>query len=267
MDHVVQMSSGIASAYAAHRVIDRYGPDRVTLLFADVARDGGEWWEGEDPDNYRFLAEVTKALDVPLVTVSDGRGVWGLAEAMNMIPNNRVPFCSRVLKHEPCLRWLEANTDPDATTLHIGIDLSEVHRCENISARWHPWRVDYPLMWKPMALKPDAMAWSRSLGIDPPRMYAEGFQHANCAGACVRMGNGAAEHLLRQRPKVFMAMEARENALRDRLGDVAVLIDRRGVGDGRRRPFPLKALRTEIEQRDERAPRLFTDMTCGRCFD
>lgn len=266
--HVIQMSSGVASAFAAHRVIERFGVEAVTLLFADVRRDGGDWWEGEDPDNYRFLEQITAALGAPLITVKDGRGVWGLAEEQNMIPNNRVPFCSRVLKHEPCQAWLKGNRHPETTTLHVGIDLSEIHRCANISARWAPWPVDYPLLWKPMAMKPDGMAWCRSLGVEPPRMYAEGFQHANCAGACVRMGNGAAEHLLRTRPEVFVALQGREDAMRARLGDVSILVDRSGLEEGEpRRPLPLANLRERVERRDRAAPRLFDDMGCGRCFD
>ncbi len=268
MKHVVQMSSGVASAYVAQLVVDRYGRDDVIALFADVARDGGEWWEGEDPDNYRFLSDVIGVIDIDLVTVKDGRGVWGLAEEMNMIPNNRAPFCSRVLKHEPCRAWLDANCDPEDTILYVGIDLSEAHRCENITERWSPYVVEYPLMWKPLKLKTDAMDWCRKIGVSPPRMYSEGFQHANCAGACVRMGNGAAEHLLRERPAVFKALEAREEAMRGRLGDVAMLVDRRGLTPGdSRRPFPLSALRSEIEEREATQPRLFDDMGCGRCFD
>jgi len=185
-----------------------------------------------------------------------------------MIPNNRVPFCSRVLKHEPCRRWLDENCDPASTVLHVGIDVSEIERCENISKRWLPWTVDYPLLWKPLQMKSDARLWFRSKGVEPPRMYREGFQHANCAGACVRMGNGAAEHLYRQRPEVFVALQAREDAMRARLGDVSILVDRRGLEEGEgRRPYPLAQLRAEIEERDAAAPRLFDDMDCGRCFE
>jgi len=201
--HIVQFSSGVGSAYAAWRVIDRYGPNNVTLLFADVRRDDGEWWEGEDPDNYRFAEEVVSRLGVELATVKDGRGVWGLAEDQHMIPNNRAPFCSRILKHETCARWMAEHCDPADTTVHVGIDMTEMDRCDGITARWAPWTVDYPMLWKPYPLKTDAIAWCRSHGIQEPVMYREGFQHANCAGACVRMGNGAAEHLYFTRPEVF----------------------------------------------------------------
>ncbi len=281
--HIVQVSSGVASWYCAKLVIDRYGPDQVIGLFADVARDGGEWWEGEDPDNYRFLHESAEAIGLELVTVRDGRGVWGVAADENMIPNNRVAFCSRILKQEPARAWLTEHADPDTTTIYVGIDLSEIQRTHAITANWAPWKVEYPMLWSPMSMKTDAFDALAELGIKRPRMYDEGFEHANCAGACVRMGNGSAEHLYYTRPEVFDALEARENAMRERIGkDVAILVDRRGsatgsyfneaqgrevpVEIGTRRPLPLSQLRAELEHRDALQPRLFDDRGCGRCF-
>jgi hypothetical protein len=258
------MSSGVGSAYMAQLVVDRYGTDAVTLLFADVRREDGEDWEAEDQDNYRFLDEIVPIIGAELVTVSDGRGVWGVAEASHMIPNNRAPFCSRILKHEPCAKWLEANCWHGSTTLYVGIDITEIDRCEGIAARWAPWPVEFPLCEKPYPLKTDALDWCRSVGVEPPAMYSEGFAHANCAGACVRMGNGAAELLLRRRPDTFARLEAKENEMRAKYGNVSILVDRRGGGP--RRPYPLSKLRAEIEAREASAPRLFDDMDCGRCF-
>lgn len=269
-EHVVQMSSGVASAYCAHLVADRYGRDHVHLLFADVARTepDAEWWEGEDPDNYRFLRDIVDVLDLPLTTVCDGRGVWGLARDMRMIPNNRAPFCSRVLKHQPALEWLETHRDPADTILHVGIDVTEAHRCDPIAARWDPWPVEYPMMWGPQRLKTDALEWVRSVGVDPPRMYAEGYPHANCAGACVRMGNGAAERLYRTRPDVYAGLERREAEIQQLVGSpVSILVDRRDLAPGEgRRPYPLATLRSEIERRDYTTPTLFDDHGCGRCW-
>ena len=51
MQHIVSVSSGIGSAFTWKLVCDKYGAENVTGLFADV--------NGEHPDNYRFLAEVT----------------------------------------------------------------------------------------------------------------------------------------------------------------------------------------------------------------
>lgn len=274
MKHIVQLSSGMGSWLAAKRVIELHGRDDVIALFADVQRDGGEWWEGEDPDNYRFLKESSEAIGLEVVTVKDGRGVWGLAEEQNMIPNNRVPFCSRILKHDPCRKWINENADPEQTTIHFGIDFTEEQRCDPIRKRWAPWKVDFPLIWKPLALKHDGFDELNALGIKPPRMYEEGFQHANCAGACVRMGNGAAEHLYRTRPDVYAGMMAKEELIRSSTGkNVSILVNRRGLKKGEpRKPFPLAELEERIHQEDHhakgsQADPLFDDMSCGRCFE
>ena len=47
MKCVAHYSGGLSSHLAAHRAIEEYGVDNVTLLFADV--------KGEDDDLYRFI--------------------------------------------------------------------------------------------------------------------------------------------------------------------------------------------------------------------
>lgn len=271
--HIVQLSSGTGSWLAATRVVERFGADSVLGLFADVASSDPErpWWDGEDPDNYRFLAESTASLGIGVVTVSDGRGVWGLNRAQNMIANSRVPFCSRILKYEPCVRWLAKHCDPAATVLYVGIDWTEVHRCEPIATRWAKdgWQVVFPLIdeaFGPPADKNDAVALLEQIGISPPRMYAEGFRHANCSGFCSRMGNAQAAHLLATRPEVFAGHEANETAFRASTGkNATVLVTRKG---GTRRPYSLADLRVDVERGSADSPPLFGDdeWSCG-CTD
>lgn len=236
------------------RVVDRHPEgDSVIGLFADVASEAPdrEEWDGEDPDNYRFLTEAVADLGIDLTTVRDGRGVWGLNWDQGMLANNRVPFCSRILKHEPCARWLRENCDPENTVLHVGIDWTEAQRCKGIQRRWGEdgWKVEFPLVdpkWGPLTDKTEAFEYLKEKGIKPPRMYTEGFPHANCSGACSRMGNDQAVHLLFTRPHVFHSWEEREQAFRQETGkDVAILVDRRGGGP--RRPYTLKELRVEVE--------------------
>ena len=54
IDRIVFYSGGKASFLAAHRVIERYGVEGVTLLFTDTMT--------EDSDLYRFLDESSVAL-------------------------------------------------------------------------------------------------------------------------------------------------------------------------------------------------------------
>ena len=99
-------------------------------------------------------------------------------------------------------------------------------------------------------------AWSKDrvsaelakAGIDEPALYAQGFPHNNCAGACVRGGQAQWRLLLQQNPERYAQEEAAEERFRQETGkDVAILRDRRG---GVTRPLTLKALR-EREEYDQ----------------
>ena len=113
---------------------------------------------------------------------------------------------------------------------------------------WSPWRLAAPLMDPPYLTKPQILDAMRARGIEPPRLYAEGFSHANCGGGCVRAGQAAWAHLLQVRPDEYARWEAEENEVRVHIGkDVSILTDRRG---GSRRPLTLAAFR-EREQADD----------------
>lgn len=236
VDVVVQFSTGRGSFAAAVRAIERYGADRVSLLFADTA--------AEDVDNYRFLAEAPTALGVPVHVVKDGRSPWDVADDEGMIPNSRVPLCSRVLKHEPARRWL-AEHAPDAL-LVVGLGWHETHRAAGVTAGWAPWQVWLPMCEPPYLDGPAVDALIRSYGIEPPRMYAWGYEHANCAGACLRAGQGAWAHLLHDSPALYAENERREEAFRARTGkDVSIHRWRSGPLVGK--ALPLRVLRERIE--------------------
>ncbi len=237
MDVVVMYSGGLSSFAAAVRVKIQHGPDAATLLFADT--------RVEDVDCYRFLRQSAAALDLPLIEVADGRTPWDVADDEGMIPNSRVPLCSRVLKHEPSRRWLTDNA-PDAL-LAVGLGWHEQHRVDGVRRGWEPWKVDFPMTRPPYLDPADLVTLVRSYGIEPPRMYAHGYPHANCAGACLRAGQAAWRHLLLDSPRLYAEQEAREEAFRERTGkDVAVLRERSGPREGM--ALPLRVLRERVER-------------------
>jgi hypothetical protein len=251
MKHVVMCSSGAGSAIAGKRVVDRYGPDDVTLLFADV--------NGEDDDNYRFLAEVTPWIGAELVVLdNDGKTIWDVFKAKRFLGNSRIDPCSRVLKREPMRRWLEDNRDPADTVAYIGYDWTEEHRVKRSRAYWTPWEMDSPLMWEPMLDKYQVLAVLADAGIKPPALTREGFPHANCGGGCVKAGIGQFKRLLQVRPDTFAEWERNEEEMRDLLGDVAILTDRT---HHMRRPLPLRTLRLRVESE----PTLFDGEDYGAC--
>lgn len=95
-----------------------------------------------------------------------------------------------------------------------------------------------------------------------PLLYDQGFAHNNCAGACVRAGQGQWLQLLEHNPARYAHEEAEERAFREAIGkDVAILRDRRG---GTTKPLTLEALRL----RAQLEPEAITDddrMDIGGC--
>lgn len=252
-------SGGLASAAAA--IITR--PD--VLLFTDTLV--------EDADLYRFNVDVSAFLGVPITRLVDGRTPWQVFFDERMMGNTRVDPCSRVLKRELAHRWVQANSSEDSD-LVFGITFEESHRIRRIKQAWAPRRAIFPLVESDL-FKEDARAIVEKVGLRVPRLYCEGFAHNNCAGACVKAGQGQWAHLLRTNPDLYAEWESNEQRFREMVGkDVAILRDRRRVSSGdlddngsplmvdNTRPMTLREFRERIEARDLQ-PDLFEVGGCG----
>ena len=235
--HIVMFSGGIGSWATAKRVAKKRGTKNLILLFADTLI--------EDEDLYRFLEEAAKNVGGKLVKVAEGRDPWQVFKDERFIGNSRVDPCSKILKRRFLRRWLEKNCDPDSTTVHLGIDWSEIHRFENAQEHWVPWKCEAPLCDRPYRMKQEMLADLEAEGIKQPRLYDMGFPHNNCGGFCIKAGQAHFKRLLEVMPERFAYHEKKELELAAYLGkDVAILTDRRG---GKRRPLTLKALRERVE--------------------
>lgn len=220
--YVAMLSGGKGSWGAVRYMIDGQGvdPASITGLFTDT--------NSEDDDLYRFLRESTANLGVELVHIDNGgMTVWDAFRKARMIGNTRLSVCSRMLKQEPARKWLEENTDPEVTTVVVGIDFTEAHRLVAIERNYLPWSVVAPLTERGSWHKRRVDEELAKAGIAQPRLYAQGFPHNNCAGACVRGGQGQWALLLARNPGRYAEQERQENEMRADLGkDVAILRDR-----------------------------------------
>lgn len=248
-EHVVMFSSGAGSAMSAKRVAERYGTERLTLLFADV--------NGEHPDNYRFLKEATDWVGGELVTLDNGgKTIWDVFRDVRFLGNTRIDPCSRVLKREPMRLWLEEMCDPAETVVYLGFDWTEEHRLTRARPYWAPWTVKAPLLWEPVMDKSEGMAQMAAAGIEPPWLTQQGFPHANCGGACIKAGIKQFKHLLKTAPATYGVWEEEEEEMRRFLDkDIAILRDRTG---GKLRPLTLRELR-------DRQGVVFEDEDWGGC--
>lgn len=240
VSHVLSFSGGIASAYAAKRLIDRYGCDGVVLLFADTLI--------EDEDLYRFIGDISAHLDIPITRIADGRDPWQVFRDERFIGNSRVDPCSRILKRELLARWMDEHA-PDAVR-HLGIWLDESERLDRVRARSPLYEWDSPLLWSPAATHKDALQWLNEVGVAAPRLYGMGFSHNNCGGFCVKAGHAQFANLLRTMPCRYAHHESEEQKMREFLGrdDVTILTDRRG---GVKRPMTLREFRERLEAEDQ----------------
>lgn len=238
--HVVMFSGGIGSYAAARAVIARFGAADVTLLFADTLI--------EDEDLYRFLADAGRALGVPVTRIAEGRDPWQVFRDVRFLGNSRVDPCSRVLKRDFMDAWLRSNCDPAQTVCYVGIDSTERHRADRLIPRKKAqgWTFDAPLLWPEYEKlgKFDFALWLKEDGVEAPRLYSMGFPHNNCGGFCVKSGQANFALLLKHFPDRYRHHEREEEKIRAKLGDVAILTDRRG---GVRRPLPLAEFRERIK--------------------
>lgn len=253
--HIVQFSTGAGSAEVAYRVAARCGIDNLTLLTADT--------RVEDDDNWRFAREVVRDLGLSpwqWIVLADGRTPMQVGRDHRCVPNNRMAVCSRVLKRELLRRWIDGHCDPTDAVIYLGYDWTESERYDKAVSLWAPYTIACPLMEKPYTDKPDLLnKFRQEREIEPPRLYALGWNHANCGGACVRGGQAQWELLLRVNRPRYLEWETDEQKTRALLGkDVSILRDRAG---GVLKPLPLAVFRERIESQ----PDLFDADDWGAC--
>ena len=245
---VVMFSSGISSWAAAKRYAENNGTDGLVLLFADTGI--------EDEDNYRFLYEAADNVGAPLEVIADGRTPWEVMRDRKIIGNSRIDPCSDILKRKILHKWQSDHCD-SSTDIVMGICFDEEHRFARIKERTKKWKYVAPLCDKPWLTKRDTLRWARSEGIEPPRMYAMGFPHANCGGFCIKGGQGSFAILLRNFPERYRHHEEQEESMRATVGDHSILKERVG---GKARPLTLKVLRERIEAKES-----YQELDLGGC--
>jgi hypothetical protein len=180
-----------------------------------------------NPDWLAFLADLRDlcARDLPeLAWIADGRTPWDVFGNEQIIGNQRIDPCSKILKRQMGERWLAENCAPADTVLIFGIHWEEEHRLFHRAKDGKPrgvqnrykelgWpHVDATMCWGPWMSVQDITAWAKLEGLGRPRLYDLGFAHNNCGGFCVKAGEGHFVHLLRTKPELYAHHEAQEEA-------------------------------------------------------
>lgn len=210
--YIIALSGGLASAYCAKLALEKYPKDKIILYFNDT-----KW---EHPDLYRFLDDLSKHFDHPITYDNDGRTVEQVFIDNNAIANNRMPFCSRILKAERLQKYFN-----DGDTIIFGIGCNETHRAKRIIDVYNNITIKtgkkvyclFPLISNNIT-KNQITNYFRSVNIEIPTLYKLGFSHNNCSGGCVRSGKSQWKLLYEKLPEVYKAREDTENLLREYTG-------------------------------------------------
>lgn len=220
MSVIVAISGGKASAWCADWALKNFPKDEVILYFNDT-----KW---EHPDLYRFLDELSKHFDKPITYDTDGRSPEALFYDNRALANNRMPFCSRVLKAERLQKFYK-----DGDTLVFGISADEPHRAnrliavyQSIAEKTGKWpKLRFPLISENVT-KQQIDGFLKTAGIEEPLLYRLGFLHNNCSGGCVRAGKKHWKLLYEKLPEVYAERERVEREMRAFLGkDVSFFKD------------------------------------------
>ena len=258
MLNVASFSTGVLSAIMVDRMIDRYGRDNTHIVFMDTTI--------EDDDNYRFMDDCRERWGGEIIVLRDGRDPYQVSKDAQIIPNQKIAPCTFKLKIELFRNWLATQDQP--VRVHIGYDFEEFHRVERTKNAYESlgYEVDFPMLWKPYEVRPYTDVTRLDWGVEPPRMYEQGYSHANCGGRCVKQGKGDWERTLLYYPERYAEAEQWEREMRQhpKRKDYALLRDQRG---GVVRAMTLEEFRLEIQSRNAGQMTMFSDsvhcIACG----
>ncbi len=200
---VVAYSGGVTSAWALGWALREFPRQDVIALFHDT--------QMEDVDTYRYLRQMAQALDIEITERSDGRSVEQVEDDEHALANNRMAFCSRILKVQPRERYFDELRAQGITdlTLVLGMSAHEDQRIER--AKGSAWAGGYTVRFPVAELgitKQSCAYWSDGLGVPLPRMY-RWSDHANCVG-CRRGGKAYWLAVKQNAPDAFERAKARE---------------------------------------------------------
>jgi hypothetical protein len=172
---LIWWSTGAASAVAAQLMLWR-NPE-ATIVRCETSN--------EDPDNYRFEADIMKLLNrsMTLLHSDEYADVWDVWQKRRYMSGIKGAPCTAAMKIAPRLAF-QLPTD-----LHVfgyTTDREDIDRFERLKENFPEMSVRAPLIEQGVT-KAACLALVERWGVKLPRSYAMGFPNANCLGTgCVK---------------------------------------------------------------------------------
>lgn len=215
---LIWWSTGAASAVMAQLMLWR-NPDAIIVRCET---------SNEDPDNYRFEADVMRLLgrSVTLLKSDEYADVWDVWQKKRYMAGIKGAPCTAAMKIAPRLAFQKPT---DTHVFGYTADAEDVARFERLKDNYPELTVRAPLI-EQGVLKAACLALVERWGVELPRSYAMGFPNANCLQTgCVKATSPDYWSLYRFRfPDNFArtAAYAREIGARlTRINDVRMFID------------------------------------------
>lgn len=215
---LIWWSTGAASAVMAQLMLWRK-PDAIIVRCET---------SNEDPDNYRFEADIMRLLNrtMTLLKSDEYENVWDVWQKKRYMSGIKGAPCTAAMKIAPRLAFQRPD---DTHVFGYTADADDVDRFERLKANYPELKVRVPLIDQGVT-KAGSMALVERWGVALPRSYAMGFPNANCLETgCVKATSP--DYWSRYRfhfPEKFArtAAYAREIGCRlTRINDVRIFID------------------------------------------
>jgi hypothetical protein len=184
--------------------------------------------DNEDPDNYRFEADIMRLLNrsMTLLKSDEYANVWDVWQKRRYMSGIAGAPCTAAMKIAPRLAFQKPT---DTHVFGYTADAEDVDRFERLKANYPELTVRVPLIDQGVT-KAACLALVERWGVALPRSYAMGFPNANCLQTgCVKATSPDYWSLYRFHfPENFArtAAYAREIGCRlTRINDVRIFID------------------------------------------
>ena len=172
---LIWWSTGAASAVMAQLALWRH-PDGMIVRCET---------SNEDPDNYRFEADIMRLLkrSMTLLKSDEYEDVWDVWQKRRYMSGIAGAPCTAAMKIAPRLAFQKPT---DTHVFGYTADAEDVDRFERLKANFPELKVKAPLIDQGVT-KTGCMALVERWGVKLPRSYAMGFPNANCLGTgCVK---------------------------------------------------------------------------------
>lgn len=192
---VVWFSCGAASAVAAKLTVDKYGSNHNVIIVNNPVDE-------EDSDNIRFMNDVSKWIDRPIIQAVNSKlghssavNVW---DDGNFMSNRFGAQCTISLKKEARYQF-EREHEIDYHVLGFVKEEQSRHDRFIMSERSNT----LPILIDSGITKPMCFDMITDAGLKLPRVYLQGYPNANCIGCVKATSPTYWNHVRKQHPIVF----------------------------------------------------------------